>query len=82
LLEHGADPAQRNLKQDNVLHTAARGVCLADRVEGITGIPEDMMARLVKAGGPELMDLPNTDGQTARNICQGRDDQHMKDKEV
>lgn len=82
LLEHGADPAQRNLEQDNVLHTAARGVCLVDRVEGITGIPEDMMAMLVKAGGAELMDIPNTDGQTARYICQGRNDECMKDKEV
>ncbi|CAJ0555450.1 Ff.00g055150.m01.CDS01 [Fusarium sp. VM40] len=82
LLEHGADPAQRNLKQDNVLHTAARGVCLVERDEGITGIPEDMMARLIKAGGAELLDLPNTDGQTARKICQGRNDECMKDKGV
>lgn len=82
LLEHGADPAQRNLKQDNALHRAARGVCLANRVEETTEMPEDMMARLVKAGGAELMDLPNADGETARQICQERNDEWMKDKEV
>lgn len=40
------------------------------------------MARLVKAGGADLMHLPNADGETARQICQERNDEMMKDKEV
>lgn len=32
-------------------------------------MPDDMMARLVKAGGAELMDLLNMDGEATRQIC-------------
>ncbi|SPJ85291.1 related to ankyrin [Fusarium torulosum] len=86
LLEHGADPAWRNLKQENALHTTARGVYrttgLDNSVEKTTEMSKDMIARLVEAGGAELMDLPNADGETARQIFQERNVEWTKDKEV
>ncbi|WXC53769.1 hypothetical protein QX201_013412 [Fusarium graminearum] len=81
LLEHGADPSQRNLKRENALHTAARGVCPGNGEE-TTEMSGNMIARLLKAGGVELMDVPNTDGKTARQICQEQDHEEIEDKEV
>ncbi|KAK6709500.1 hypothetical protein SNK04_010446 [Fusarium graminearum] len=75
LLDHGADSARLNLKQENAFHTAARGFYLANQVEETTEMPKDMIDRLVKAGGAELMDLPNADGKTARQICQEMNDE-------
>ncbi|CAF3623116.1 unnamed protein product [Fusarium graminearum] len=82
LLEHGADPAQRNLKNENAIHTAARGACPGNGIEETTEMPGDIMAILVKAGGVELMDLPNADGKTARQIYQGQNHEGIKDKQV
>ncbi|EKJ72998.1 hypothetical protein FPSE_06786 [Fusarium pseudograminearum CS3096] len=79
LLEYGADPARLNLKQENALHTAARGVCPGNG-EKNTEMPKDMMANLVKAGGAELMDLPNADGKTARQISEERTHEGIEDK--
>ncbi|KIL90168.1 hypothetical protein FAVG1_06907 [Fusarium avenaceum] len=86
LLEHGADPAWTNLKQENALHTTAHGVNqksgLDNSVEETTKMSKEMIARLVEAGGAELMDLPNADGETARQIFQQRNVDWMKDEEV
>ncbi|KAM0228783.1 hypothetical protein ACHAP5_011846 [Fusarium lateritium] len=86
LLEHGADPARRDLKQENALHTAAHGVYrtsgLDSLVEETIETPKNIITRLVKAGGAGLMDLPNADGETAQQICQERNIKRTEDKAV
>ncbi|KAJ9415857.1 ankyrin repeat-containing domain protein [Fusarium oxysporum] len=98
LCSRGADPSLRNYKDETPLHTLfqshgddasidpvavslilAYGAKVTDET---TEMSEDMMARLVKAGGADLMHLPNADGETARQICQERNDEMMKDKET
>ncbi|KAM5529503.1 hypothetical protein BFJ69_g16584 [Fusarium oxysporum] len=74
LLEQGADPAGRNQKQETALHRAAYGsykgrdsfVKSEERIK----VQDDMLARLVKAGGAQLMDLEDAEGKTPRQICQ------------
>ncbi|KAG6979727.1 Ankyrin-3 [Fusarium oxysporum f. sp. conglutinans] len=79
LLDHGADPAVKNLSQATALHRAASGGSWVSGVGSIaeesTRLQEDMLARLVKAGGVELMDLPDAHGETPRQICQRKREQ-------
>jgi ankyrin repeat protein len=74
LLDHGADPAAKDSSKATALHKAASGRAWVSGV-GCTAekrrrLQEDMIARLVKAGGVELLDLPYVHGQTPRQICQ------------
>ncbi|KAM0197739.1 hypothetical protein ACHAPI_004464 [Fusarium lateritium] len=74
LLEHGGDPSQRNSKHETSLHRAASGTCSSggvdSSVEGRILAQDDMLRRLMKIGGEELMDLPNAEGKSSRQICQ------------
>ncbi|CAG7562029.1 unnamed protein product [Fusarium equiseti] len=75
LLDHGADPTAKDLLQATALHRAASGRSWPSEVgksEARTRLQEDMLARLVKAGGEELMDLPDAHSETPRQICQRR----------
>ncbi|CEI67694.1 hypothetical protein FVEN_g9513 [Fusarium venenatum] len=79
LLDHGADPAAKDSSQATALHKAAVGRAWVSRV-GCTAekrrrLQDDMLARLVKAGGVELLDLPDAHGQTPRQICQRKREQ-------
>ncbi|KAF5570188.1 ankyrin protein [Fusarium phyllophilum] len=73
LLVHGADPALQNLKGQTALHCAAAGTYLGlnkdykspERIRA----QEDVLSRLVKAGGVELMDLTDSEGLDPREIC-------------
>ena len=75
LLDHGADPTAKDWSQATALHRAASGRSWPSEVgkaEARTRLQEDMLARLVKAGGEELMDLPDAHDETPRQICQRR----------
>ncbi|RGP78274.1 hypothetical protein FLONG3_3589 [Fusarium longipes] len=75
LLDHGADPTAKDSSQATALHRAASGRSWPSEVgkaEARTRLQEDMLARLVKAGGEELMDLPDARNETPRKICQRR----------
>ncbi|KAH7183619.1 ankyrin repeat-containing domain protein [Fusarium flagelliforme] len=75
LLDHGADPTAKNLSQATALHRAASGRSWPSEVgkaEARTRLQEDMLARLAKAGGEELMDLPDMHNESPRQICQRR----------
>ncbi|KAL6922585.1 hypothetical protein FSST1_006611 [Fusarium sambucinum] len=79
LLDHGADPAVKNSLQETALHKAAVGRAWVSGV-GCTAekkrrLQEDMLARLVKAGGVELLDLQDAHGQAPRQICQRQREQ-------
>jgi ankyrin repeat protein len=73
LLQHGADPARQNLREETALHRAAGGSYMGryfmikapERIKA----QDDMLARLVKAGGMELMDLADAKGMNPRKIC-------------
>ncbi|RKK95875.1 hypothetical protein BFJ68_g14611 [Fusarium oxysporum] len=75
LLHHGAYPAQQNLKSQTALHKAASG-SYKGRTTVLTKAPEriemqnQMLEELVKAGGHELMDMADAEGNTPRHICQ------------
>jgi ankyrin repeat protein len=73
LLDSGADPTRRNLNQETALHRAARGhyrtmhweIKAEERIKA----QEDMVARLVKVGGAELMDQTDAEGKCPRQLC-------------
>ncbi|KAF5641496.1 ankyrin protein [Fusarium tjaetaba] len=73
LLAHGADPALPNLNGQTALHRAAAGTYLGlnkdykspERIRA----QEDVLSRLVKAGGVELMELTDSEGLDPREIC-------------
>ncbi|WZH42204.1 ankyrin repeat-containing domain protein [Fusarium acuminatum] len=78
LLDHGADPTAKDSSQATALHRAASGRLWQSNVrkaEVKIRSQDDMLARLVKAGGEELMDLPDVHGETPRQICQRRREQ-------
>ncbi|KAM5345950.1 hypothetical protein ACJ41O_011811 [Fusarium nematophilum] len=72
LLAHGADVTTRNQRQNTPLHEAARGIVWPrgpdmtadDRIKAQDG----MMSRLENAGGDGLMDEPNAEGKTPREL--------------
>lgn len=75
LLDHGADPTAKDLSQATALHRAASGRSWpseVDKAGARTRLQEDMLTRLIKAGGEELMDLPDVHNETPRQICQRR----------
>lgn len=76
-LDHGADPIAKDSSQATALHRAASGRLRQSTVKSEVTIrsQDDMLARLVKAGGQELMDLPDANGETPRQICQRRREQ-------
>ncbi|KAF5576580.1 ankyrin [Fusarium pseudoanthophilum] len=73
LLAHGADPALPNLYGQTALHRAAAGTYLGlnkdykspERIRA----QEEVLSRLVKSGGVELMDLTDSEGLDPREIC-------------
>ncbi|KAF5630067.1 ankyrin [Fusarium sp. NRRL 52700] len=73
LLVHGADPALPNLNGQTALHRAAGGTYLGcnnkykapERIRA----QEDVLSRLIKAGGVELMDLKDAEEMKAEEIC-------------
>ncbi|KAF4952933.1 hypothetical protein FGADI_6366 [Fusarium gaditjirri] len=73
LLERGADPALPSLNGQTALHRAGGGTYLRlnkdykapERIRA----QEDMLSRLVKAGGVELMDLTDAEGMKPGEIC-------------
>ncbi|KAI6755993.1 hypothetical protein HG530_011729 [Fusarium avenaceum] len=77
LLDHGADPTAKDSSQATALHRAASGRLRQSMVKAEVTIrsQDDMLARLVKAGGEELMDIPDVHGETPRQICQRRREQ-------
>ncbi|CVK94827.1 related to ankyrin [Fusarium mangiferae] len=79
LLERGADPAQKNLKQETALHRAAcgsyKGTHLLVRSDERIRAQENVLAILVKAGGDELMDQADAEGKTPRQICKSKRDE-------
>ncbi|KAF5553649.1 hypothetical protein FMEXI_2298 [Fusarium mexicanum] len=81
LIEEGADATIGNLKNETPVHIAASGYVftsgLAERVE----IQNGVLATLTKAGGIELMDLPNAEGKTPRQICKAQRDTWRQDEE-
>jgi ankyrin repeat protein len=82
LLDHGADPSQRNSKQETALHRAARGhyrprdwrFNAEHRIEA----QEDMMARLIKVGGEGLMDQTDAEGNCPRQLSEEQRDAWRK----
>ncbi|KAI7762558.1 hypothetical protein LZL87_008904 [Fusarium oxysporum] len=74
LLQHGADPALRNSKQETPIHRVAHFNCppsaLRSKADEVMRVQDDMLDRLVKAGGAELMDLPNAAGKSTRQVYQ------------
>ncbi|KAF4434176.1 hypothetical protein F53441_13729 [Fusarium austroafricanum] len=85
LLQRGANPATRNSNFETCFHAAALGGVF--RIKSLdrsatekTNVQEKMLSKLVEVGGPALMDLPNAEGKSARQICQERR-KHWKDQE-
>ncbi|KAH7195292.1 ankyrin repeat-containing domain protein [Fusarium oxysporum] len=72
LLVHGADPALPNLNGQTAIHRAAGGTYLGrnqkykapERIRA----QEDVLSRLIRAGGVELMDLTDAEGMKPRDI--------------
>ncbi|KAF5250356.1 hypothetical protein FANTH_4456 [Fusarium anthophilum] len=81
LIEEGADATIGNLKNETLVHIAASGYVftpgLTERVEMQNGV----LAILTKAGGIELMDLPNAKGNTPRQICKAHREKWREDEE-
>ncbi|CVL08565.1 related to ankyrin [Fusarium proliferatum] len=74
LLQHGADPALRNSKQDTPVHTIAYFHCPRDKsrseADELMREQDDILDRMVKVGGEQLMDLRNAAGKSTRQIYQ------------
>ncbi|KAF5641495.1 ankyrin protein [Fusarium tjaetaba] len=74
LLQHGADPTVPNLEQETPIHIVAQFYCppraSRSKANEVMRAQDDMLDRLVKARGTELMDLKNTAGKSARQIYQ------------
>ncbi|EXM14555.1 Ankyrin repeat [Fusarium oxysporum f. sp. vasinfectum] len=72
-LRHGGDPALQNLNGQTSLHRAAAGTYLGrdQRYKAPERIraQEEVLSRLVEAGGVELMDLADAEGMNPRQIC-------------
>ncbi|KAI1049592.1 hypothetical protein LB505_008070 [Fusarium chuoi] len=74
LLQHGAGPTLRSSKQETPIHMVAQFRCppraSRSKASEVMRAQDDMIDRLVKARGAELMDLKNAAGQSARQIYQ------------
>ncbi|KAG5788785.1 hypothetical protein H9Q69_012156 [Fusarium xylarioides] len=72
LIQQGADATIGNSKNDTPSHIAAAGDAftpgLADKVE----MQDGLLATLTNVGGVGLMDLPNAEGKTRRQICEAQ----------
>jgi ankyrin repeat protein len=88
LLEQGADAALRDAKQNSSVHIAAYGYGIL-RANG-TRLPvdekirwqNDMLERMVEAGGIEMMSMLNAEGKTPLDICRERRDEWRNDSDV
>ncbi|KAF5591118.1 ankyrin [Fusarium pseudocircinatum] len=73
LLVHGADPALPNFNGQTALHRAGGGAYLGrnKKYKALERIraQEDVLSRLVEAGGVQLMDLTDVEGMKPRDIC-------------
>ncbi|KAI1061432.1 hypothetical protein LB507_011257 [Fusarium sp. FIESC RH6] len=82
LIKHGADVSIRNLHQETPLHSVAdsphwadsahdtRSLTKEETAEELFKDQEVMVARVLEAGGVEMMDQPNLAGKTPRQIIQ------------
>ncbi|KAF5581065.1 ankyrin protein [Fusarium pseudoanthophilum] len=74
LVQHGADPSMPNSKKEMPINTVAEFNCppsaSRSRAEEIMRAQDEMLDRLVKARGTELMDVLNEAGKSARQIYQ------------
>ncbi|KAI1049595.1 hypothetical protein LB505_008073 [Fusarium chuoi] len=72
LITQGADTAIRNSKNETPVHIAASGdVYTSDMAEKVE-MQNLVLATLTNAGGIELMDFPDANGKTPREICKER----------
>jgi hypothetical protein len=86
LLQHGANPALRNSKFETCFHKAALGWVfrIKDSDKSATeraNAQGKMLAKLAEFGEDTLMDLPNAEGKSARQICQERRKQWKEDED-
>ncbi|KAL7755293.1 hypothetical protein ACKLNR_015050 [Fusarium oxysporum f. sp. zingiberi] len=70
LLQHGADPTLPNSKKEMPIHRVAQFNCppsaSRSKADEMMRAQDDMLGRLVKARGAELMDIQNEAGKSAR----------------
>ncbi|PNP78051.1 hypothetical protein FNYG_08777 [Fusarium nygamai] len=77
LLQQGANPAMRNSKHETPLHRTAGGsLCRVKDINRMaaekTEAQENILAKLVEVGGTTLMDLPNAEGKSIKQIFEER----------
>ncbi|KAF4952934.1 hypothetical protein FGADI_6367 [Fusarium gaditjirri] len=72
LIEQGADATIRNSKNETPVHIASSGNAYAPGVAEKVEIQNVVLATLTNAGGIELMDVPNAEGKTPRQICKAQ----------
>ncbi|KAF4416164.1 ankyrin [Fusarium acutatum] len=81
LIEQGADTTIGHLRNNTPVHIAGSGDAftpgLAEKIE----IQDGVLATLTKSGGIELMDLPNAEGRTPRQICKAQRDKWRENEE-
>ncbi|RBR23433.1 uncharacterized protein FIESC28_03812 [Fusarium coffeatum] len=74
LLDHGADPARQNSKQETALHRAARGTYRPKALRIKAGekikAQDEVIGMLVKVGGDGLMELVDAEGKSPRQLCE------------
>ncbi|KAF4952932.1 hypothetical protein FGADI_6365 [Fusarium gaditjirri] len=72
LLQHGADPTLQNSKQETPVHMVAQFSCppraSQSKADEVMRAQDDMLDRLLKARGAELMGLHNAAGKSTRQI--------------
>ncbi|KAJ9415848.1 ankyrin repeat-containing domain protein, partial [Fusarium oxysporum] len=80
LIEQGGDATIGNSTNETPVHVAASGDVstpgLAEKVE----IQNAVLTTLTNAGGIELMDLPNAEGKTPKQICKAQRDKWRGDE--
>ncbi|KAF4416995.1 hypothetical protein FACUT_12536 [Fusarium acutatum] len=88
LLRQGANPAISNSKLETPLHRAAGGsFCRVKDINRMaaekTEAQENILAKLVKIGGTTLMDLPNAEGKSIKQIFEelGKEWKEQEDKD-
>ncbi|KAI1014466.1 hypothetical protein LB504_012239 [Fusarium proliferatum] len=72
LITQGADTAIRNSKHETPVHIAAFGDVLTSGMAEKVETQNLVLATLISAGGIGLMDLPDANGKTPREICKER----------
>ncbi|CVK94825.1 related to ankyrin [Fusarium mangiferae] len=81
LITQGADTAIRNSKNETPVHLAAFGNVLTSGMAEKVETQNLVLATLISAGGIGLMDLPDANGKTPREICKERRSNWKKDED-